>query len=196
MSLLRTAPRFELPPILLGDRVLLRYPQMSDFESWSDLREQSRGFLTPWEPTWPPDDLTRPAFRRRLRRYAREAREDTSYAFFVFDRDKGPLLGGCTLSNVRRGVAQACSLGYWMGEPFAGKGLMRDAVRALIPFVFDRLGMHRLEAACLPSNERSTRLLLGLGFKQEGLARKFLKINGAWQDHLLFALLDDDRRGR
>lgn len=196
MSLLRSAPRLDLPPILLGDHVLLRYPQMSDFESWSELREASRGFLAPWEPTWPPDDLTRNAFRRRLRRYAQESRQDTSYAFFVFDRENGPLVGGCTLSNVRRGVAQAVSLGYWMGERHSGKGMMRDAVRTLIPFVFDRLGMHRLEAACLPSNERSTRLLLGLGFTQEGLARRFLKINGTWQDHLLFALLDEDKRPR
>ena len=101
-------------------------------------------------------------------------------------------MGGCTLSNVRRGVTQCCALGYWIGERFARQGYMHDAVRALVPFIFSTLGLHRIEAACLPTNEPSKSLLQKAGFRQEGLARKFLQINGEWRDHVLFALLEDD----
>jgi len=102
------------------------------------------------------------------------------------------LVGGCTLSNVRRGVTQCCSIGYWVGQHFARQGHMFDAVRALVPFIFRTLGLHRIEAACLPENEPSKNLLLKLGFRQEGLARRYLQINGDWRDHALFALLADE----
>jgi ribosomal-protein-alanine N-acetyltransferase len=167
---------------------------MSDFEAWAELRQHSRHFLTPWEPTWPRDDLTRSAFRSRVKRYTRDMREDTAYAFFLFKTDGGDLAGGVTLSNLRRGAAQTASLGYWIGLPFARQGLMTAAVRAVIPFGFDVLKLHRIEAACLPSNEPSLRLLRGAGFTEEGYARGFLKINGAWQDHVLFAILSSDPR--
>ena len=167
---------------------------MVDYAEWARLRENSREFLTPWEPIWPIDDLTRPAFRRRLRRYSRELREDSSYPFFLFETETDQLLGSCIISNVRRGVAQSCSLGYWVGEEYAGMGFMTKAVQAIIPYVFDRLGMHRIEAACLPSNERSQRLLRRVGFSEEGRARQYLRINGEWQDHLQFAMLASDPR--
>ena len=121
-----------------------------------------------------------------------EAREDSAYAFFVFRGDDNELLGGCTLSNVRRGVTQCCALGYWVGERFARQGYMFDAVRTLIPFIFRTLGLHRIEAACLPVNEASRNLLAKAGFRQEGVARRYLQINGEWQDHLLFGLLCED----
>jgi ribosomal-protein-alanine N-acetyltransferase len=157
-----------------------------------ELREKSRAFLTPWEPTWPADDLTRPAFRRRLRRYAEDVRSDQAYAFFVFRQSDNALVGGLTLANVRRGVAQAGSLGYWMGAPYARHGFMSEAVRSLIPFAFGPLRLHRLEAACIPTNAASIGLLENCGFQREGLARKYLCINGLWQDHFLFALLITD----
>lgn len=185
-----------LSPVIESRRVLLRYPQMADYEAWAELREASRSFLVPWEPTWPLDDLTRIAFRRRLRRYLREIHEDKTYPFFVFDRETGDLVGGCTLSNIRRGVAQACSLGYWAGARHARRGYISEAVQALIPYVFGTMGLHRLEAACLPANEASQGLLRKCGFVQEGLARRYLRIDGAWRDHLLFAILDDDPRPR
>jgi ribosomal-protein-alanine N-acetyltransferase len=112
----------------------------------------------------------------------------------VFRKDDDSLMGGCTLSNVRRGVTQCCALGYWIGERFARQGYMFDAVRALVPFVFSTLGLHRIEAACLPSNEPSKNLLIKAGFRHEGLARGYLQINGEWRDHVLFALLADDPR--
>lgn len=179
-------------PLIKGERVILRYPRVQDFAAWSRLRGESRDFLAPWEPVWATDELTKGAFRRRLKRYQREARLDAAYAFFVFSATDNALLGGCTLSNVRRGVTQSCGLGYWMGERFARQGYMYDAIRALIPFIFKTLGLHRIEAACLPSNEPSRNLLTKVGFRQEGVARGYIQIGGEWQDHALFALLAGD----
>jgi ribosomal-protein-alanine N-acetyltransferase len=179
-------------PVVRGDGVYLRYPRVSDFVAWSKLRADSREFLTPWEPLWSTDELSKGAFRRRLRRYQKEARLDTAYAFLVFRQMDNALVGGCTLSNVRRGVTQCCALGYWIGERFSRQGHMFDAVRALVPFIFRTLGLHRIEAACLPENEASKSLLVKAGFRQEGLARRYLQINGEWQDHVLFALLADE----
>lgn len=179
-------------PVIKGQHVYLRYPRVADFFAWARLRAESRAFLTPWEPAWSSDELSKGAFRRRLRRYQREARQDSAYAFFVFRHADNTLVGGCTLSNVRRGVTQCCSLGYWVGEKFARQGLMFDAVRILIPFIFRTLGLHRIEAACLPDNEASRNLLAKVGFRQEGLARRYLQINGEWKDHALFALLADE----
>jgi ribosomal-protein-alanine N-acetyltransferase len=196
MALLTGLSRAETPPDLAGRKVRLRYPVGGDFDAWADLRARSRAFLTPWEPTWPYDDLTRPAFRRRLRRYTRDIRDDRAYPFFIFELRSGALVGGLTLSNVRRGVAQACSLGYWSGEQHAGRGLVSDAVRAVLPFCFGPLGLHRVEAACLESNMPSRHVLEACGFRHEGIARKYLRIDGQWRDHMLFAILDEDMRIR
>jgi len=179
-------------PVIHGQDVYLRYPRVGDFKAWAKLRGDSRDFLTPWEPSWSRDELTKGAFRRRIKRYQRECRMDLAYAFFVYRSEDDALLGGCTLSNVRRGVTQCCALGYWIGERFARHGYMYDAVRVLVPFVFSTLGLHRIEAACLPINEASQSLLGKAGFRQEGLARKYLQINGEWRDHVLFALLEDE----
>ncbi len=179
-------------PVIRGLDVHLRYPRIADYKVWAQLRHESRDFLTPWEPSWASDELTNGAFRRRIKRYQKESRLDSAYAFFVFRSSDDTLVGGCTLSNVRRGVTQCCALGYWIGERFARQGYMYDAVRALIPFVFSTLGLHRIEAACLPTNEASQNLLVKAGFRQEGIARRYLQINGEWRDHVLFALLEDE----
>jgi len=179
-------------PVIRGSQVYMRYPRIPDFASWTRLRRESREFLTPWEPSWASDELTKGSFRRRIKRYQKETRHDSAYAFFVFRNDDDALMGGCTLSNVRRGVTQCCALGYWIGERFSGQGYMYDAVRALIPFIFATLGLHRIEAACLPNNEPSKNLLVKTGFRQEGIARRYLQINGEWRDHVLFALLSDE----
>lgn len=181
-------------PVVEGDGIYLRYPRVADYAAWAELRGESREFLVPWEPSWAADELSRGAFRRRLRRYHRESRLDTAYAFFVFQKQGDVLIGGCTLSNIRRGVTQCGALGYWVGERFARQGYMYAAVKALLPFVFGTLNLHRLEAACLPSNEASRKLLVKAGFRQEGLARRYLQIAGVWQDHVLFALLADEAR--
>jgi ribosomal-protein-alanine N-acetyltransferase len=192
MAFFRTVSLAESLPAIEGEGVTLRAPQMVDFAEWSALRELSRDFLTPWEPTWPADDLTRGAFRRRVRRYADDLRTDQAYAFFIFRMVDDMLVGGLTLANVRRGVAQVASLGYWMGAPHVQRGYMTAAVRALIPFAFGPLRLHRLEAACIPSNAASVRLLERTGFRREGAAREYLCINGVWQDHLLYGLLGSD----
>ncbi len=170
----------------------LRAPRITDYAAWSELRMRSRDFLQPWEPVWPSDDLTKSAFRRRLAAYARDIDLDQAYPLFIFRAKDEALLGGITLSNVRRGVAQMASVGYWIGEPYARKGHMLAAVSAVAPFAFQRLGLHRLEAACIPENAPSRELLLKAGFRLEGEARAYLKINGAWRDHLLFGMLAGD----
>jgi [ribosomal protein S5]-alanine N-acetyltransferase len=175
-----------------GEGVYLRLSETGDYQEWAELREKSRAFLTPWEPLWPADDLTRASFRNRVRRHADEMARDEAYSFFVFREEDDALLGGLSLGHVRRGVSQAATLGYWMGEPYAGKSYMSRAVRAVIGYAFKIQGLHRIEAACLPSNEPSKRLLERVGFQQEGYARAYLNINGQWRDHLLFALLESD----
>jgi ribosomal-protein-alanine N-acetyltransferase len=181
-------------PVIQGKEVYLRYPRIADYASWSALRGESREFLTKWEPVWAEDELTRGAFRRRIKRYQKETRLDSAYVFFVFRKHDDTLMGGCTLSNVRRGVTQCCALGYWIGSRFARQGYMTDAIRVLIPFVFKTLGMHRIEAACVPENEPSRNLLSKAGFREEGLAKRYLLINGVWSDHVQYALLEDEYR--
>ena len=176
-----------------GEGVYLRPPEMRDYEAWAELRETSRAFLTPWEPTWPGDDLTPHAFRRTAAPPCRrKSTNDEAYPFLIFRDGDDTLVGGLTLGQVKRGVAQSATLGYWMGAPYAGKGLMSRAVRAMTGFAFTSLRLHRIEAACLPHNAASVRLLERVGFKREGFARAYLRINGLWQDHLLYALLETD----
>jgi ribosomal-protein-alanine N-acetyltransferase len=172
-----------------GAMVRLRPHRASDFQEWANLRETSRDFLQPWEPTWPADDLTRGAYRRRLGAYSQDMERGVAYPFLVFRRRDNVLVGGITLSNIRRGVAQMGSIGYWVGEAFTRHGYTLDAVRAVTTFCFGRLRLHRVEAACIPSNMASRGVLLQAGFIQEGLARDYLKIDGAWRDHLLFGLV-------
>jgi [ribosomal protein S5]-alanine N-acetyltransferase len=179
-------------PLLRGDGLYLRPAAPGDFSPWSRLRAASRSFLEPWEPTWPDDDLTRAAFRRRLRRQDEDMARDEAYSFLVFDNVTDDLLGGITLGGVRRGVSQSGTIGYWMGAQYAGKGRMTRAVAATVDFAFSRLRLHRIEAACIPENAPSIALLQRNGFRREGYARDFLKINGAWRDHLLFALIEGD----
>jgi ribosomal-protein-alanine N-acetyltransferase len=192
LALFRLGPPSDTVTFVRGDGVYLRPAEMRDFEAWATLREKSRAFLTPWEPTWPGDDLTRAAFRRRLRRHEQEIDSDEAYPFLIFRDGDDALLGGLTLGQVKRGVAQSATLGYWMGAPHAGQGYMSRAVRAVTGFAFTVLRLHRIEAACLPHNEASIRLLERNGFRHEGLARAYLRINGLWQDHVLFALLETD----
>jgi ribosomal-protein-alanine N-acetyltransferase len=190
MAIFSVIGRRDLP--IRGDGLYLRASEMRDYMEWAELREKSRSFLTPWEPLWPIDDLTRASFRYRVRRHAEEMARDEAYSFFIFREEDDALMGGLSFGHVRRGVSQAATLGYWMGEPYAGKGHMTRAVRAACAYAFEKRGFHRIEAACLPTNEPSKRLLERVGFKQEGYARSYLNINGQWRDHLLYALLETD----
>lgn len=194
MALFGLAGTADPQPLVRGDGLYLRPAIAADYTAWARLREQSRAFLTPWEPTWPSDDLTRASFRRRLRRQAEDMARDESFAFLIFDSTSDELLGGLTLGGVRRGVAQAATLGYWMGAPHAGKGRMTRAVAATVRFGFDTLRLHRIEAACIPDNAPSIALLERNGFLREGFARAYLKINDAWRDHILLALLEGEAK--
>ncbi|MGV9007543.1 MAG: GNAT family N-acetyltransferase [Brevundimonas sp.] len=177
--------------VLEGDGVILRAPRPGDYVAWAALREQSRDYLQTWEPLWPEDDLSRAAYRRRMIIYARETELGNAWPFFIFATGTGALVGAVTLSSVRRGVAEMGTVGYWIGEPFAGRGHATAAVRALVAFAFGPLHLHRIEAACVPGNLASRRVLEKAGFIHEGLARAYLKINGAWADHLLFGCVND-----
>ena len=183
-------------PLLRGEGLYLRPATATDFSSWSRLRAASRAFLEPWEPTWPDDDLTQAAFRRRLRRQDEDIARDEAYAFLIFDQTSDELVGGITLGGVRRGVSQSGTLGYWMGAPHAGKGRMTRAVAAAVEFAFLKLRLHRVEAACIPENAPSIALLERNRFQREGYAHSYLKIDGAWRDHILFALVESDLLAR
>jgi len=192
MALFRLSKIAEPEPLLRGDGLYLRPAVSGDFAAWVRLRGESREFLTPWEPLWPEDDLTRAAFRRRLRRQSDEMARDEAFSFLIFDAGADTLLGGLTLGGIRRGVAQSGTLGYWMGASHAGKGRMTRAVASAVRFGFATLRLHRIEAACLPENTASQTLLERNGFQREGLARGYLRINGAWRDHLLYALVEPE----
>ncbi|MBM3520275.1 MAG: GNAT family N-acetyltransferase [Alphaproteobacteria bacterium] len=189
MAFLRSPFAPDLPPLLRNRHVVLRTPEAGDFEAWAALRIESRAFLVPWEPAWPANDLTRSAFRARVKRYHRDIANDAAYPFFIFAAADQRLLGAVTLSNIHRGVAQMGTLGYWIGRPYARQGHMTAALGALDVFAFEHLQLHRLEAACLPANGASIGLLEKCGFQREGLARRYLKINGVWHDHFLYAKL-------
>ncbi|TVR45107.1 MAG: N-acetyltransferase [Rhodobacteraceae bacterium] len=178
------------------ERLILRLPQHADFRAWSDLRRNSASFLTPWEPTWASDHLTRRAFTNRVAWAARCHKADTALPLFLIRRDDMALLGAITLDNIRRGPAQAGTLGYWVGAPFARQGYMREAIGALVHHAFSVLDLSRIEAACLPENAASRGLLERAGFKYEGVAQSYLQINGRWRNHVLYASLRHDRRGR
>lgn len=180
--------------VLTAPRVYLRPPLDRDWRDWSLLRARSRKFLERWEPTWAEDAVSRAAYQNRLDFYRRLARRGSGLALHIFRREDDALVGGLTLNNIRRGIVQSCNVGYWIGEEYAHRGYMTEALAATIAYVFDQLRLHRLEAACLPENERSRGLLLKLGFREEGHARAYLKINGAWRDHVLYALVADDWR--
>ncbi|MGL4813294.1 MAG: GNAT family N-acetyltransferase [Beijerinckiaceae bacterium] len=190
--MLSRALRKEELPVVHAVRVTLRAPRIADFDGWSQLRRDSRAFLEPWEPVWPADDLTKAAFRRRVRLAEVEMRAGTAYRFLIFRNEDDRLVGGITLSQVRRGSALTGTVGYWVGAAHARQGYMTAAVKAVQWYAFGPLSLHRLEAACLPSNTASIALLEKSGFQREGYARDYLQIAGRWHDHLLYAVLARD----
>ena len=179
-------------PMVRGDGVRLRPPRASDYSAWSQLREGSRDYLQPWEPAWPEDDLTKAAFKRRLAIYAREMELGNAWPFFVLSEDGDTLFGAVTLSNVRRGVAETGTIGYWIGRPYAGRGVATAAVRTLVRYAFDRLELHRLEAACLPTNAGSRRVLEKCGYVVEGRLHRSAIKDGVIIDQVLYAYYGGD----
>jgi ribosomal-protein-alanine N-acetyltransferase len=178
------------------DRMTLRPPIHSDYRSWSWLRENSADFLTPWEPIWAADHLTRKNFTNRVYWSQRSISNGTAVPLFLVNRETEELMGAITLDNIRRGPAQAGTLGYWIGERYKRQGFMREAIEALVHYAFNRMDLSRIEAACLPENTASRGVLEKSGFKYEGVAQSYLQINGRWRTHVLYSALRTDRRGR
>ncbi|MDB2579169.1 GNAT family N-acetyltransferase [Tateyamaria sp.] len=177
-------------------RMTLRSPTHSDFRPWAALRLASADHLTPWEPSWAADHLTRKAFTNRVYWAQRSVTSGTALPLFMFRRDDDALIGAITLDNIRRGPAQAGTLGYWTGASFARQGYMQEAIQAVVHYAFTRVDLSRIEAACLPENAASRGLLESCGFKYEGVAQSYLQISGRWRTHVLYAALRMDRRGK
>ncbi len=178
------------------DRMTLRLPQHSDFNAWTELRDDSAEFLVPWEPSRAPDHLSRRAFTNRVYWAARANSQGTAVPLILFRRTDNALLGAITLDNIRRGPVQAGTLGYWIGQPYARQGYMREAILGVVHYAFAELDLSRIEAACLPENAASRGVLEKTGFKYEGVAQSYLQINGRWRNHVLYANLRGDRRGK
>ena len=194
MFLIKSPPRSAFDPVLVRDPVLLRAGRLADYPKWALLREESRDHLVRWEEDWAPHELAPAFFKRRLKLSDREMRRGSSLPLFIFRRSDGTLLGGASLSNIRYGASRSAHLGYWIGASYTRRGYGAAAVRALLDHAFDTIGLNRVEAACQPENAASRLLLEGLGFRGEGLARSYLKINGAWRDHVIFAFTAEDCR--
>lgn len=178
------------------ERMTLRLPQHSDFRAWAALRADSRSFLSPWEPAWSADHLSRKSFTNRVYWASRAYSAGTAMPLFLLRRSDEMLLGAVTVDNIRRGPAQAATVGYWIGAPFARAGYMSEALRAVIHHCFTALDLSRVESACLPENAASRGVLEKCGYKYEGVAQSYLQINGRWRNHVLYANLRGDRRGR
>ncbi len=178
------------------ERMTLRPPVLSDFEGWAQLRDESRDFLIPWEPKWADNHLTRRGFMTRVTWAKNSIKSGSAIPLFLIRRTDNVLVGSITLDNIRRGPAQSGTIGYWVGEPYARQGYMREAIMAVVHHAFTHLGLSRIEAACLPENDASRGVLEKSGFKYEGVAQSYLEINGRWRNHVLYAALRMDRRGR
>ena len=183
-------------PRIETERMTLRLPQHGDYRAWVALREGSAAFLQPWEPSWAGDHLSRRAFTNRVYWAQRSQGQGTALSLFLTRKGDGVLLGAITLDNVRRGPAQSGTLGYWIGQAHARQGYMGEAIEALTHHAFRRMDLSRLEAACLEENAASRGLLERCGFKYEGVAQAYLQIAGRWRNHVLYAMLRSDRRGR
>ena len=177
---------------LNGDNVLLRPPQYSDWTDWSKVREKNKLYLQPWEPLWSPGELERSSFVKRVRMFEKFSTNDEAYSFLIFKNENAEFIGELNISNIQRGIIQSCSIGYWIAKKYEGLGMMSESLELVKSFIFNQLKLHRIEAACLPHNSPSLKVLLKNGFKIEGTARKLLKINNKWQDHTVFSYLYED----
>ena len=177
---------------ITGQKVILRPPQYSDWKAWADERKKNKLYLQPWEPLWSINELERSSFVKRVRMFERLSHNDQAYSFLIFKSDNEDFIGEVNISNVQRGIIQSCTIGYWIAKDCEGKGMMSESLELVKEFIFNELKLHRIEAACLPHNIPSLKLLLKNGFIKEGTARKLLKINDKWQDHTVLSFIFDD----
>ncbi len=177
---------------LFGRRVVLRPLVTGDFHAWREVRLDNEDWLLPWEPSRPPGvpDAVRDkdAFAVRCNARQRERQLGIGYAFGVFV--DGQFAGEVNLTSVQRGPFQSGTIGYWMSRQQAGRGYTPEAVVAVLRYAFEELHLHRIEIAIVPRNDKSLRVVEKLGIRQEGLAVEFLEINGAWEDHFRFGIVE------
>jgi ribosomal-protein-alanine N-acetyltransferase len=177
---------------ITGRKVILRPPQYSDWKAWADERKKNKLYLQPWEPLWSINELERSSFVKRVRMFERLSHNDQAYSFLIYKSDNEDFIGEVNISNVQRGIIQSCTIGYWIAKDCEGKGMMSESLELVKEFIFNELKLHRIEAACLPHNMPSLKVLLKNGFIKEGTARKLLKINDKWQDHTVLSFILDD----
>jgi ribosomal-protein-alanine N-acetyltransferase len=180
------------PNGLATERLLLRTPRSSDAYAVLAYYIGNRAHLRRWEPARTPAFYTEAAIAERLEQMALQMETGRALHLLIVRRDTGALVGNCNFSNIVRGHAQSCHLGFGLGMQFEGQGLMHEALAPALRHMFEVQGLHRIVANHLPENLRCERLLARLGFEREGLARAYLHIDGAWRDHVLNALINDD----
>lgn len=185
------------PASLVEDAVGIRPLRLRDAGTWSDLRIRNEKWLAPWEglqPSLPPatwEERHSPAaFAAMLRLLRREAKQGRCLPFaLTYDEE---LAGQVTVSNIVRGASQSASVGYWVDERLAGRGIVPTALAMVVDHCFTTAGLHRIEANVRPENGPSRRVVEKLGFRQEGMHPRFLHIDGDWRDHLTFGLTAED----
>jgi ribosomal-protein-alanine N-acetyltransferase len=176
---------------LVGPRVELRPLKGADFPAWRAVRVRSRDWLEPWEPL--PDPASpdpvedEEAFRARCGAWERQRHFDSAYGFGMFLRD-GTFIGEVSLGSVQRGPFQSAFVGYWVDAEHAGHGFVPEGVAAILRYGFEEIGLHRIEAAIVPRNSPSRRVVEKLGMREEGIAERFLQIRGTWEDHVRYAM--------
>ncbi len=179
---------------LEGRRVVLRPLRTDDFEAWRGVRERSADWLLKWEPRLPPGqpDPTRSsaAFAARCSARQREWQLGSGYGFGIFVGSR--FAGEINLSGLQRGPFQNAYVGYWIGEEFAGEGYVPEALVVLARFAFEELGLHRIQVAIIPRNRNSRRVVEKLALREEGLAERYLEINGVWEDHVRYAITSEE----
>ena len=175
---------------LYGRRVVLRPLVAQDFNGWSEVRRRNGEWLTQWEPmrlTHHPDPETnREVFAARCGARERERLAGTQYAFGIFV--DGAFAGEINLNNVVRGAFQSATIGYWIDKSRAGRSLMSEAVVVLAQYAFEEMRLHRLEICIIPRNVNSRRVMEKLDIRTEGVAERFLEINGVWEDHIRYGI--------
>ena len=183
-----------LPTQLRGRRILLRPLVLADFEGWREVRQRNRDWLLKWEPKPPPgqpdDTESKPAFNARCGAREREWQLGTGYGFGIFV--DGRLAGEINLSGVQRGPFQNTYVGYWIDEAQAGNGYVPEALVAVSRFAFEELRLHRVQVAIIPRNRASRRVVEKLELRDEGVAVRYLAINGRWEDHIRYALTAEE----
>lgn len=184
------------PIRLLTERLIVELPGPEDAHAVLDYYVRNADHLDPWEPRRPPGFLSATFHRAQLLAAHQDYREDRALRMYVRPQsDPTRIIGSVGLSGFQRGAVQACSLGYGIDAAWQGKGVMREAVARVVDLAFEELGFHRVNAAYVPHNERSARLLRALGFVVEGYARSYVQIDGVWRDHVLTARISPRRGG-